>query len=49
MKREIRRVQEGLDPVGTIRDPQDHVLIDTKLMESIAQMARSRGPRAVNE
>ncbi|HEU4341604.1 MAG TPA: Rieske 2Fe-2S domain-containing protein [Candidatus Binatia bacterium] len=49
MKREIRRVQEGLDPMGTIRDPQDHVMIDTKLMESIAQMARSRAPRAVNE
>jgi 5,5'-dehydrodivanillate O-demethylase len=49
MKREIRRVQDGLDPMGTIRDPKQHVMIDTKLMESIEQMSRSRAPRAVNE
>jgi 5,5'-dehydrodivanillate O-demethylase len=47
--REIKRVQEGLDPMGTIRDPEQHVMIDTKLLESIEQMGRSRAARAVNE
>jgi 5,5'-dehydrodivanillate O-demethylase len=49
MMREIKRVQEGLDPMGIIRDPSQHVMIDTKLMQSIAQMSESRAPRAVNE
>jgi 5,5'-dehydrodivanillate O-demethylase len=49
MLREIKRVQQGLDPIGIIRDPSRHVMIDTKLMESIAQMDEERGPRAVNE
>jgi 5,5'-dehydrodivanillate O-demethylase len=49
MMREIKRVQEGLDPMGIIRDPNKHVMIDTNLMQSIAQMSESRGPRAVNE
>ena len=49
MMREIKRVQEGLDPMGVIRDPNKHVMIDTKLMQSIEQMGESRAPRAVNE
>lgn len=38
LKREIERVEKGLDPKGVIRDPAQHVMIDTKLMDSI------RGP-----
>jgi 5,5'-dehydrodivanillate O-demethylase len=49
LKREIERVQQGLDPKGTIRDPREHVMIDTHLIESIEQMRESRAPRAVNE
>jgi 5,5'-dehydrodivanillate O-demethylase oxygenase subunit len=49
MMREIKRVQQGLDPLGTIRDPEKHVMIDTHLLESIAQTGRERAPRAVNE
>jgi len=37
MKREIERVQTGIDPKGVIRDP-DLAMIDTKLTESL------RGP-----
>jgi hypothetical protein len=47
--REIRRVQQGNDPKGIIRDPVQDVMIDTKLMESIAQITHSRSPRVVNE
>jgi 5,5'-dehydrodivanillate O-demethylase len=49
LKREIERVQQGLDPKGIIRDTREHVMIDTHLMESIAQTTESRAPRAVNE
>jgi 5,5'-dehydrodivanillate O-demethylase len=49
MMREIKRIQEGLDPMGIIRDPSKHVMIETNLMESIAQIARNRAPKAVNE
>lgn len=49
LKREIERVQQGHDPKGTIRDPKQHVMIDTHLMESISQMTSSRAPKAVNE
>jgi 5,5'-dehydrodivanillate O-demethylase len=35
LKREIQRVQQGLDPKGTIRDPAQNVMVDTKLMASI--------------
>lgn len=38
LKREIERVEKGLDPKGVIRDSAQHVMIDTKLMDSI------RGP-----
>jgi len=37
LKREIERVQRGLDPVAIERDP-DHEMIDTHLSESIAEM-----------
>ena len=33
----IERVEQGLDPLGVIRDP-DHAMIDTKLTEAITQM-----------
>jgi 5,5'-dehydrodivanillate O-demethylase len=36
LKREIERVQQGLDPLGVIRDP-DHEMIDTKLMHSLLE------------
>jgi len=49
MFREIKRVQQGLDPLGLIRDPEKNPMIDTHLLESIAQTAQSRAPRAVNE
>jgi 5,5'-dehydrodivanillate O-demethylase len=49
LMREIRRVQQGNDPKGIIRDPVQDVMIDTKLMESIAQITHSRSPRVVNE
>jgi hypothetical protein len=34
MKREIEKVQNGLDPVGVIRDPAQNSILDTKLAES---------------
>jgi 5,5'-dehydrodivanillate O-demethylase oxygenase subunit len=49
MMREMKRVQQGFDPMGVIRDPGQNVMIDTHLMESIAQVGASRAPRAVNE
>ena len=36
--REIRKVQEGLDPLGVIRDPAQNEMIDTKLSESLEEM-----------
>ncbi len=35
MKREIEKVQTGLDPIGVIRDPSQNTVIDTKLTESL--------------
>ena len=35
MKREIEKVQKGLDPKGIIRDPAQDTMIDTKLEESL--------------
>jgi 5,5'-dehydrodivanillate O-demethylase len=46
MMREMKRVQQGLDPMGVIRDPGQNPMVDTHLMESIAQVSASR---AVNE
>jgi len=37
MMREMKRVQQGLDPMGVIRDPSQNTMVDTHLMESIAQ------------
>ncbi|HEY2990244.1 MAG TPA: Rieske 2Fe-2S domain-containing protein [Candidatus Binatia bacterium] len=37
LKREIGRVQQGLDPKCVMRDP-DHEIFDTKVMESIREM-----------
>jgi 5,5'-dehydrodivanillate O-demethylase len=34
MRREIKKVQQGLDPMNVFRDP-DHAIIDTKLDESL--------------
>jgi hypothetical protein len=49
MFREIKKVQQGLDPMGVVRDPARNPLLDTHLMESIAQSDQDRTPRAVNE
>jgi len=49
MMREMKRVEQGLDPMGVIRDVHQNVMVDTHLMESIAQASESRAPRAVNE
>jgi 5,5'-dehydrodivanillate O-demethylase oxygenase subunit len=46
MMREMKRVQQGLDPMGVIREPGQNTMVDTHLMESIAQVS---SPRAVNE
>jgi len=50
MMREMDRVQQGHDPMGVVRDPRQNMLmVDTHLMESIAQVSQSRASRAVNE
>lgn len=49
MFREIKKVRQGLDPMGVIRDPAQNPMVDTHLMESIAQIGDNRAPRAVNE
>ncbi len=38
MKREIEKVQSGLDPIGVLREPDQNVMIDTKLTESLVEM-----------
>jgi 5,5'-dehydrodivanillate O-demethylase len=38
MKREIKKVKNGLDPLGVIRDAAANTMLDTKLAESL------RGP-----
>jgi 5,5'-dehydrodivanillate O-demethylase len=48
MLREIKKVRDGVDPMGVIRDPAKNPMIDTHLMESIAQIGVERAPRAVN-
>jgi hypothetical protein len=45
MVREIRKVEQGLDPIGVIRGPTQHVMIDTKLAESLEEM-KARGQPA---
>jgi 5,5'-dehydrodivanillate O-demethylase oxygenase subunit len=49
MMREMKKVAQGADPMGIIRDPGQNPMVDTHLMESIAQVTQSRAPRAVNE
>ena len=41
MKREIEKVQRGLDPKGIIRDPAQDTMIDTNLDETLKHMAMS--------
>lgn len=48
MKREIRKVEQGLDPMGVIREPAQDTMIDTKLAESLEEM-KSRGQPAGGE
>jgi len=45
MMREIRKVEQGLDPIGVIREPTQHVMIETKLAESLEEM-KARGQPA---
>ena len=42
-KREIERVANGEDPIPVQRDPE-HAIIDTNLLDGIAQQAKSRAP-----
>jgi 5,5'-dehydrodivanillate O-demethylase oxygenase subunit len=49
MMREMKKVRQGADPMGVIRDSARNPMIDTHLMESIAQIGEERAPRAVNE
>jgi len=49
MFREMKKVQQGQDPMGVIRDAANNPFIDTHLMESIAQSTNDRAPRVVNE
>jgi 5,5'-dehydrodivanillate O-demethylase len=49
MMREMKKVQQGLDPMGVIRDAAQNPMVDTHLMESIAQVTQTRASRAVNE
>jgi len=51
LRREIERVQQGLDPLGVIRDP-DHEMIDTGLLRSVREYfgrdrSQSRGRQPV--
>jgi 5,5'-dehydrodivanillate O-demethylase len=48
MVREIRKVQEGFDPIGVMRDPAHDGIIDTKLAESLEEM-KARGQPAGGE
>jgi 5,5'-dehydrodivanillate O-demethylase oxygenase subunit len=45
MMREFRKVEQGLDPIGVIRDSAQNVMIDTKLAESLEEM-KARGQPA---
>ena len=49
MMREMKKVAQGKDPMGVIRDPARNPMIDTHLMQSIAQIGENRAPRAVNQ
>ena len=42
LRREIEKVQRGLDPLGVVREP-DHEMIDTGLLRSVREyFGRSR-------
>jgi 5,5'-dehydrodivanillate O-demethylase len=44
LAREISKVEQGLEPIGIVRDP-DHAMIDTNLDETIHELrARGRNP-----
>ena len=43
LKREIEKVEKGLDPINVIRDP-NHPMIDTKLEESLKAKKASSAP-----
>ena len=45
MMREIRKVEQGLDPMGVIRDPAQDAMVDTGLAESLEEM-KARGQPA---
>jgi 5,5'-dehydrodivanillate O-demethylase len=49
MMREMKKVRQGADPMGVVRDAARNPLIDTHLTESIEQIGGDRAPRAVNE
>jgi 5,5'-dehydrodivanillate O-demethylase len=49
MFREMKKVQQGQDPMGVIRDPANNPFIDTHLLESIEQGGYDRSPLAVNQ
>lgn len=49
MKREIERVQRGLDPKGVIRNPSKNEMIDTKLAQSLRGPEFVKRLRSVNE
>ena len=49
MFREMKKVRQGQDPMGVVRDPSHNPFIDTHLLESIAQIGDDRAPRAVNQ
>jgi hypothetical protein len=47
--REMKKVRQGVDPMGVVRNSEQNPMIDTHLMESIAQIGENRAARAVNE
>ena len=49
MFREMKKVQQGQDPMGVVRDPANNPFIDTHLLESIEQGVMDRAPYAVNQ
>jgi 5,5'-dehydrodivanillate O-demethylase len=49
MFRELKKVRQGQDPLGVVRDAANNPFIDTHLLESIAQIGDDRAPRAVNQ
>jgi 5,5'-dehydrodivanillate O-demethylase len=49
MFREMKKVEQGQDPMGVVRDPANNPFIDTHLLESIEQGVMDRAPYAVNQ